>query len=76
MNEKINASESLINFVRSEEPTVVIGSNQNGMQRVIPFICGNTLPNRCRRIDGIFLIRVVIIELGKPIFSPEKAGKA
>lgn len=76
MNEKINVSEPLINFVRFEEPTVVIGSNQNGMQQVIPFTCGNTLPKCCRRIDGIFLIRVVIMELGKPIFSPEKAGKA
>ncbi|MBV6541673.1 hypothetical protein [Ursidibacter maritimus] len=61
----------MINFVRFEEPTVVIGSNQNGMQWVIPFICGNTLPKHCRRTDCIFPTRVVIMELGKPIFSPE-----
>ncbi|MBV6523301.1 hypothetical protein HT665_06875 [Ursidibacter maritimus] len=46
------------------------------MQWVIPFICGNTLPKHCRRTDCIFPTRVVIMELGKPIFSPEQAGKA
>ncbi|OZN24915.1 hypothetical protein CFY87_06190 [Actinobacillus seminis] len=70
LDRKINVSEPLINLVRKKEPTVVIGLDQNGMQSVIPFIFGNTPSKHCRGTDGIFTIRVMIMELGKPVFSP------
>ncbi|WP_131330711.1 hypothetical protein [Glaesserella parasuis] len=53
-----------------KEPTVVIGLDQNGKQSDIPLDVGNTPSKHCRGIDCIFTTRVIVMELGKPVFLP------
>lgn len=53
-----------------KEPKLLIGSDQKVGSRLFLFNVGIRHHKHCRGTDCIFTTRVIVMELGKPVFLP------
>lgn len=71
-----NVREPLINSVSRNRLRLLMSLDQKVRDQVTPFTSGSTSMLYRRRIGGVYVARVIQMELGKPVSSLVKISNA